>query len=106
MVKAGEVVEEAVPVQEPVLTRAAKPAPAPPEDPTTLLTRLWTELLGHCDLAAHSDFFDLGGDSLLATRLARRATRELGVRVPVRDLMTARSLSGQAELLTALMTAR
>ncbi|MGA5362588.1 type I polyketide synthase [Streptomyces purpurascens] len=106
LVKAGEVVEEAVPVQEPVLTRAAKPAPAPPEDPTTLLTRLWTELLGHCDLAAHSDFFDLGGDSLLATRLARRATRELGVRVPVRDLMTARSLSGQAELLTALMTAR
>ncbi|MFI5571332.1 type I polyketide synthase [Streptomyces sp. NPDC051740] len=97
-VKAGEVVEEAAPVQE--------SPPAAPEDPTALLTRLWTELLGHCDLAAHSDFFDLGGDSLLATRLARRATLELGVPIPVRDLMTARSLSGQAELLTALTTAR
>lgn len=101
-----EVVKESAPVRETVPTGAAQPAPAAPQDPTAILTRLWTELLGHDDLAAHSDFFDLGGDSLLATRLARRATQELGVRIPVRDLMTARSLSSQAELLTAHTTAR
>jgi phthiocerol/phenolphthiocerol synthesis type-I polyketide synthase E len=101
-----KVVKEAAPVQETVPTGAAEPAPVPPQDPTALLTRLWTELLGHDELAAHSDFFDLGGDSLLATRLARRATQELGVQIPVRDLMTARSLSSQAELLTARTTAR
>ncbi|MET9252671.1 beta-ketoacyl synthase N-terminal-like domain-containing protein [Streptomyces sp. NPDC003717] len=100
-----KVVKEATPVQETVPTGAAEPAPVPPQDLTTLLTRLWTELLGHDDLTAHSDFFELGGDSLLATRLARRATQELGVRIPVRDLMTARSLSSQAELLTARTTA-
>ncbi|MBK3580976.1 acyl carrier protein, partial [Streptomyces sp. MBT65] len=76
-----------------------------PPDPTALLTRLWTELLGHDGLVGHSDFFELGGDSLLVTRLARRATKELGVQIPVRDLMTARSLSGQAELVTALTAA-
>ncbi|MFE1834067.1 type I polyketide synthase [Streptomyces sviceus] len=105
-VKVRDAVEEAAPKQEPVPTGAAKPGPAAPEDATVLLTRLWTELLGHSDLTAHSDFFDLGGDSLLATRLARRATRALGVRIPVGDLMTARSLSSQAALLTALTTAR
>ncbi|MFF7974919.1 beta-ketoacyl synthase N-terminal-like domain-containing protein [Streptomyces sp. NPDC007905] len=76
------------------------PVPAP--DTGALLTRLWAELLGHGALGADSDFFDLGGDSLLATRLARTASRELGVAVSVRDLMTARSLGQQAELLDEL----
>lgn len=86
-------------------THTARPEPVAPPNPTALLTRLWTELLGHDGLVGHSDFFELGGDSLLATRLARRATQELGVRIPVLDLMTARSLSGQAELVTALTAA-
>jgi phthiocerol/phenolphthiocerol synthesis type-I polyketide synthase E len=100
-------VEEAAPAPEPapVPAPAADPGPAPAQDPAALLTRLWTELLGHDDLVAHSDFFDLGGDSLLATRLARKAGHELGVRVPVRDLMTARSLAAQSELLATLTTA-
>ncbi|WP_063791359.1 type I polyketide synthase, partial [Streptomyces torulosus] len=91
----------AAPLPSPDGTPASAPAPAPMpvEDPASVLTRLWVELLGHGDLGEESDFFDLGGDSLLATRLARRASRELGVPVPVRDLMTARSLGAQAALL-------
>ncbi|MDG5805167.1 beta-ketoacyl synthase N-terminal-like domain-containing protein [Streptomyces ossamyceticus] len=82
-------------------TPAPAPSPVllPVEDPASVLTRLWVELLGQGDLGEESDFFDLGGDSLLATRLARRVSRELGVPVPVRDLMTARSLGAQAALL-------
>lgn len=76
--------------------------PGPAQDPTAVLTRLWAELLGHGDLREQSDFFELGGDSLLATRLARKASQELGVPVPVRDLMTARSLGRQAGLLHEL----
>ncbi|WP_432102047.1 type I polyketide synthase [Streptomyces sp. bgisy091] len=92
--------------QAPPAPVSAGPVSVAPQDPAALLSRLWQEFLGHRDVTAHSDFFDLGGDSLMVTRLARRATAELGVRVPVRDLMTARSLSGQAEVLSALTTAR
>lgn len=65
----------------------------------------WTELLGWSDLSADSDFFDLGGDSLLVVRLARRLGEDLGVRVPVRSLMTASTLARQTALLDSLVPA-
>ncbi|WP_308120216.1 acyl carrier protein [Streptomyces bambusae] len=63
---------------------------------------LWAELLGHQEIAAAADFFELGGDSLLVTRLARRLSAELGVRVPIRELLLARTLDRQSEVVAAL----
>ncbi|MGH9277939.1 MAG: type I polyketide synthase [Acidimicrobiales bacterium] len=67
-------------------------------DAEVLLTRLWAELLGHGDLTADSDFFELGGDSLLITQLARRLNREVGVRVPLRAMLAAKTLGGQSQV--------
>jgi len=72
-------------------------------DTAALTAGLWRDLLGHDDLAADSDFFALGGDSLLVTHLARRLRAEVGVRVPVRDLLLARTLGGQTELVRELL---
>jgi amino acid adenylation domain-containing protein len=44
---------------------------------------LFAELLGVASVPGHVSFFDLGGTSLLAMRLAERLERHLGRRVPV-----------------------
>ncbi|WP_331719358.1 beta-ketoacyl synthase N-terminal-like domain-containing protein [Streptomyces sp. NBC_00158] len=79
-----------------------RPAAPAPLDVPALVARLWAELLGHPETAPDADFFSLGGDSLLVTRLARRLGTELGVRVPIRELLLARTLERQTEVATAL----
>ncbi|MEU6770882.1 type I polyketide synthase [Streptomyces sp. NPDC046759] len=71
-------------------------------DVAARLTRVWRELLGHDNLDEKADFFLLGGDSLLVTRLARKLRTELGVTVPMRELLLARTLEGQSELVRRL----
>ncbi len=68
-----------------------------------VLAGLWAELLGHSDLCDSADFFDLGGDSLLVTHLARRIKRDLGVAVPLRELLVARTLGRQSALVRELL---
>ncbi|MGW7276199.1 acyl carrier protein [Streptomyces sp. NPDC054864] len=45
-------------------------------------------------MPADADFFELGGDSLLISRLMRRVNSEFGIRVPVRDMLVRRTLNG------------
>ncbi|UCM87044.1 non-ribosomal peptide synthetase [Streptomyces marincola] len=58
-------------------------AEAPAGWAETVLAEAWSELLGVRDVGRHDDFFALGGDSLLATRLiaALRARGAGGARV-------------------------
>jgi phthiocerol/phenolphthiocerol synthesis type-I polyketide synthase E len=72
--------------------------PVEAADPYGAVSTLWTTLLGHEHLDENSDFFDLGGDSLLAITLARRISQSLGVEIPVREMLAARTLRGQSEL--------
>jgi acyl carrier protein len=48
----------------------------------TVLT-LWREVLGIQDVGPDDDFFELGGDSLVATQLVARLREELGIAVPL-----------------------
>ncbi|WP_018348567.1 type I polyketide synthase [Longispora albida] len=85
---------------------AAEPEAGGVADVDGLLAEAWAELLGHTSLGPHSDFFELGGDSLLVTRLARRLHQRLGVMVPIRDMLVARTLGGQAEIVAGLVAGR
>jgi len=70
---------------------------APPAEGTPRrLARLWQALLGVEDVAADDDFFAVGGNSLLAVRLAFRVREEFGVDVPVARLHQARTLAACA----------
>ncbi|MER8072290.1 beta-ketoacyl synthase N-terminal-like domain-containing protein [Streptomyces sp. NPDC094034] len=68
-----------------------------------VLTSIWAELLGQPDLKAESDFFELGGDSLTITRLARRVHKDLGVHVPIRAMLAARTLEKQIAVVLGLL---
>ncbi|MFC1431719.1 non-ribosomal peptide synthase/polyketide synthase [Streptacidiphilus sp. N1-3] len=91
------------------IDRQALPAPARPAAdgrvaPRTpqerALTAIWAEVLGAEAVGTTDDFFELGGDSILAARILARVREELG-RSPLtlRDVFTARSIAALAVLL-------
>jgi hypothetical protein len=60
----------------------SEPFAGPTEE---LLAELWGRVLGRVPTSRHDSFFELGGDSLLAMRLANKARRH-GLRLGAEDL--------------------
>ncbi|WP_048772056.1 non-ribosomal peptide synthetase [Rhodococcus ruber] len=91
------------------LDRAALPAPtvapggglAPHGPLEDLVAEVYRELLAAGPVGADDDFFDLGGNSLLATRLAGRLADIADVDVTVRDVFAAPTVTDLAALLAA-----
>lgn len=54
------------------------------DDIERILTAIYAEVLDVRQVDREDDFFRLGGNSLLATRLGARVESEFGVRVPAR----------------------
>lgn len=62
-----------------------------------LLVELWQDVLNRPDIGIHDDFFDLGGYSLLATRLFALIEEATGQRVPVATLFQSPTVAELAE---------
>jgi amino acid adenylation domain-containing protein len=63
------------------------------------IAAVWQEVLGVDRVGAHDDFFDLGGQSILATRLAAKLRGELAIDVPIGMLMQAPTVEALARAL-------
>jgi aryl carrier-like protein len=74
---------------------------APTDETERAITRMWQELLGVAQVGIHDDFFELGGDSLLATRLLSALRRHFRVEVSFRSLFEATTPAAQADLVRA-----
>ncbi len=92
------------------LDRAALPAPegsssavqrggAPRDEVEKQLVELWQEVLGRPNVGIHDNFFDLGGYSLLATRLFALIEARTGQRIPVSTLFQAPTIAELAVVL-------
>ncbi|MDG4857634.1 amino acid adenylation domain-containing protein [Streptomyces sp. T-3] len=95
--------------------KSALPAPvhdgadggrAPRSAPEQALCELFAEVLGVGRISADSNFFDLGGHSLLVMRLVGLIRAELGAGVTVRDVFEAPTPAGLSQRLRTESTAR
>ncbi|MDX5565750.1 AMP-binding protein [Streptomyces sp. ID05-04B] len=60
---------------------------APRDDTESLISSMWSELLGHEDFGVTDDFFAVGGHSLLATILLTRIRKKTGLSLSLRKLL-------------------
>ena len=63
------------------------------------LVAIWESLLGRSPIGIHDDFFDLGGQSILAARLVVAIEREMGVRTQISNVAFARNIQRMADVL-------
>ncbi|MCL2534896.1 MAG: amino acid adenylation domain-containing protein, partial [Nocardiaceae bacterium] len=93
----GKLDRRALPVPEFVSTREFRAASNPVEEQ---VVDVFAELLGLERVSVDDSFFDLGGNSLLATRLIARVNAVLGTALGIRELFeypTAAALAARAE---------
>ncbi|MFI5593810.1 amino acid adenylation domain-containing protein [Amycolatopsis sp. NPDC051758] len=83
--------------------RASAPAAvntAAPRDHVELaLLRIWRNLLLHQAIGVSDDFFDVGGTSISAIKLAHAIGDEFGRELPIRDVILHPTIEAQAALL-------
>jgi len=82
----------------PLAGKQAAGGRAPAGDVEERLAGMWRRLLGFEVRDADASFFNLGGNSIMAIRLAAMIEKELGTHVAVSELFTHASIAGLAAL--------
>jgi acyl carrier protein len=78
----------------------------PPSTPMeTTLAALWAEVLGADQVGADDDFFDLGGNSLVAVQLIAQVRNRLGVKLPMQTLFEGATVARMAARVDRLRVA-
>jgi amino acid adenylation domain-containing protein len=63
------------------------------------IAEIWKELFGVDTIGVRHDFFELGGDSVLAVRMMDRIEQSLGTRLPLTSLYSAATVEKLAQVL-------
>ncbi|MEU4445428.1 SDR family NAD(P)-dependent oxidoreductase [Actinosynnema sp. NPDC050801] len=78
-------------------------------EPTTelegVLARIWAQTIGVDHVGVDDDFFELGGNSLVAVQLIAQIRKAVGVRLPMRSLFDAPTVAGLAAKVEQLRAA-
>ncbi|WP_410590178.1 amino acid adenylation domain-containing protein [Amycolatopsis sp. lyj-23] len=84
-----------------------RPGGAAPRGPAEeLVAGVWREALGSDRVGADDDFVELGGDSILAMRVAGTLNRRLGTALPAQAVFEHRTVAGLAAALAAAHAVR
>ncbi|GAA6615700.1 beta-ketoacyl synthase N-terminal-like domain-containing protein [Scytonema sp. NUACC26] len=77
---------------------------APTNDLEKKITEIWQEVLGIAEVGIYDNFYELGGDSLIATQLISRLQAKFPVDLPLRDLLLSAMIPiKQAEMVEQLL---
>src|SRR5436309_3192543 len=72
----------------------------PRNDTETRLTNIWQEVLGIPSISVDDNFFDVGGNSLLAVRLFTRIEKTFHIKLPLATLIEAQTVEQLAGVLS------
>jgi amino acid adenylation domain-containing protein/FkbM family methyltransferase len=76
---------------------------APRTETERALAAIWTELLQVPNVGVHDDFFDLGGQSLMAIRAVAQIRDAFNIDISLRNMFEQPTLGGLAELIDGLV---
>jgi Phosphopantetheine attachment site len=68
-----------------------------------MLAEVWSEVLGVTPIGVNHNFFELGGNSILATQVATRLRIRLEIPLPLRSLFEAKTIANLAVKIEDLM---
>ena len=74
----------------------------PTDEVERAIAEMWRKLLGVRQLGVYDDFFELGGDSLLGTRLLSLLRSTFRVQLPLQSLLEVPTVAGMAQRIRAL----
>ncbi|HEX4494600.1 MAG TPA: amino acid adenylation domain-containing protein [Thermoanaerobaculia bacterium] len=99
----GKVDRRALPVFDQESARSRREYVAPRTEIEEALADICAETLGVEKLGIHDDFFEMGGDSLMAIRAIFRIRKALGVELPVRSFFEIPTIAGLAEVVEGMI---
>ncbi|MFI7539338.1 amino acid adenylation domain-containing protein, partial [Streptosporangium sp. NPDC049376] len=97
----GKVDRDALPA--PVRGEAAEEKQGPRTEAEELVAEVWAEVLGVERIGVRDDFFALGGNSLLAIRVAARIRAAVDLEIPVNAVFTDPTVERLADTVEALL---
>ena len=95
----GKIDRRALPEPERIRPELATVYLAPRSELDEALAEIWAELLDLDRIGVNDDFFELGGDSLIVTRLVSRIREELDVELSISSLFEMHTISELAEMI-------
>jgi thioesterase domain-containing protein/acyl carrier protein len=84
----GKVDRRALPAPDSAHLELKKDSVAPRDMLELKLAQIWEEVLGVQPVGVRDEFFEIGGDSLLAVRLMARIQQATGQKIPLQSLIT------------------
>ncbi|TBR57001.1 polyketide synthase [Westiellopsis prolifica IICB1] len=77
---------------------------APTSELEKQITQIWQDVLGIAEVGIYDNFYELGGDSLIATQLVSRLRAKFPIDLPLRDLLLKAMIPAkQAEMIEQLL---
>jgi natural product biosynthesis luciferase-like monooxygenase protein/amino acid adenylation domain-containing protein len=101
----GKTDRRALPAPEAAASEPARDFVAPRNAAERLVAGIWAKLLSRPQVAAHDNFFEIGGHSLLAMQMIARVRQETGAELPLRSLFEAPTVAGVAARIGGSMPA-
>jgi acyl carrier protein len=74
---------------------------APRTELEAAIARIWGDIIG-AEIGVTDDFFEIGGNSLIAVQLIALVRKEFGVRLPMRSIFETPTVAGTAALIAQL----
>jgi acyl carrier protein len=77
----------------------------PPRNPIEdIIARIWADVLGIEQVSVYDNFFILGGDSLMATRVVSRVRKAFGIELPIPTIFKEPKVADLAEAIEEILS--